>query len=851
MNKFFIFCILLNLGSSLVWPQDVFVLKSEVINQHPRILFTQSEADSLGLMARTYLKTDYDTMISHCRKFSYPTNYNSSTWGQSIWWRLCRLAIASALSKESWIIDSCKIWLGRLDQDANFSEVELNPAHLVAAYALAYDCVYPYLSETERQTCQTNLQTAVQAYYDATLQPAYWSHDYANNHMHFRLTALLYSILALYGDDNPSIQSIADQCMTYFRRVDYSLGPDGSSHEGLNYMKYGHNLLIPAIIALKHCTELDITKKAHYRNIGYYYLYHVTPGWKQIFGFGDCTNEHGGFSAFLFRIANDTKDGFIQAAALNLYNQDPDDFWQQHWNIIHRDPFLSPGNISLLPLHRFFDDIGICICRSDWSDTATAVAFKCGPMGGKQLNITRGTEYDPHNTYVNVAHDDPDAGTFLLFTNKSFITTGDGYEKEDKITTQHSTFIVDDATQFGGGGTWSQPQSVDKWAWPKDYFCSGERVVFSGNMQGVYSNMDYLVRTFVSQEAKYILIYDHARSSTGGRTFEWRLQTEGDLTDLGDKVYRVSNGGGSALVKLYSPDEGNWSTTSNKIGNILRVRLTGQQENRFLVLIWPGGDDLSMVEESYNTASGLGLKVSRGGVEEYSLFCWEEGRLIEVGDIECRGNTVLLVVDKVSGELLRGLVVNGDSLLYKGVEYFSSDNLVDYSIEYIEVGGGGGIYRVVASSGSDTVSGVHIKIGGLRGGYSYPVEVNGEYEGEVSTDSEGRLSMYLALDTVYTINIGQVSKIDLDLANQMSLSKQIKILSKNFNLTGGKIKLNNSFAQEVDIDLYDSRGKFLKNIFSRFLAPGKYEVKFNYLFSTSGIYFIRINRSRIVKILIL
>jgi hypothetical protein len=239
-------------------------------------------------------------------------------------------------------------------------------------------------------------------------------------------------------------------------------------------------------------------------------------------------------------------------------------------------------------LFRYFDDIGIVICRSSWDADATAVAFKCGPLGGKLLNETRGTEYSFLTDYVNVAHDDPDAGTFLLFSKGNFLTTGDGYEKKNKVTSQHSTFIVDDLTQYGGGGAWSQPEKDQgRYAWQKDFAAVNDRIVFTGDMKGVYPNMEKLLRTFVSYNAKYIIIYDDAVSNTPGRKFEWRLQTQGTLENRGEKTYQVAKGAGSALIKILTPTEIDWSVTTNKIGNILRARLSDQQKNNFLVLLWP------------------------------------------------------------------------------------------------------------------------------------------------------------------------------------------------------------------------------------------------------------------------
>ena len=139
MKRVFFTILLMAFASSLL--ADIFTLKPELAGIHPRILFTQAEADSLSTIAQAKLAADYNTMISDCKSTPYPTNTGSSTWGQSLWWRMTRLAIAAALSKDPEIIDSCKAWLNRLDTDANFSAVDLNPAHMIGGYAIGSSLV--------------------------------------------------------------------------------------------------------------------------------------------------------------------------------------------------------------------------------------------------------------------------------------------------------------------------------------------------------------------------------------------------------------------------------------------------------------------------------------------------------------------------------------------------------------------------------------------------------------------------------------------------------------------------------------------------------------------------------------
>ena len=746
--------------------QDIFTLKPELVGQHPRILFTQAEADVHAILAQQYMPQEWQLFVDDCLNIGYTTN--TQILGQQQWWYFSRLGIGIAMTRDQRLIDKGNVWLSNaygeywaFDADKT---VGLDVAHKLAGFALLYDCMYNYLTQGERDDYEELLQEGLIKFrthgYDIG---DYWTNDYQNNHMHFRATASLYCAAILY-DKFPDLQNEFNNVMTVWRRIGYMSPHDGSNHEGLNYSNYGGQMLYPGIYGLKHCTGMDLTASEHYHNVGYYYIHHLVPGMVSGFGFGDAGNSAASSGPnYLFQIAKNTRDPYIQYTAHTLRQKYASAFFLRQWLILFNDPLLGKKSPDDLPLYRYFDDIGIVVARSDWGPDATAVAFKCGPLGGKLINETRGTEYSWFTDYVNVAHDDPDAGTFLLFSRGSFLTTGDGYEKVDKVTTQHSTFIVDDLTQYGGGGPWCQPEAdQSRYAWQKDFFAVDDRVVFSGDMKGVYPNMNKLSRTFVSHKADYIIIYDDAASSTAGRTFEWRLQTEGTLTDAGDKTYRISRGDGSALVRILYPAAADWSTTTstaiNIDGRILRARLTGQQANQYLVLLWPNAADLDAIAEQYNTASTMGVRISAGGNHEYTLFQKTDDEPAAAGGLQFNGNTLLLVEDGSDSRLLTASLVNGDSLAFHSTRVFSTDNRINFGIDSILADTTGMICQVSPSFNSDTALGVHITLGGLLSNttyYAFKEEETGSLE--FTTDALGEGGFYLDLDASYRLIVSNTN----------------------------------------------------------------------------------------------
>ncbi len=759
-QRYLTISLLIAFSIGTIQSQDVFTLKPELVGQHPRILFTQAEADAQAILAQKYMAEEWQLFFNDCLNIGYTTN--TSILGQQQWWYFSRLGIGIAMTRDQRLIDKGNVWLSTaygenwaFDADKT---VGLDVAHKLAGFALLYDCMYNYLTQGERNDYDELLEEGLIKFrthgYDIG---DYWTNDYQNNHMHFRATASLYCA-AILSDKLPGLQNEYNNVMTVWRRIAYMSPHDGSNHEGLNYSNYGGQMLYPGIYGLKHCTGMDLMAGEHYRNVGYYYIHHLVPGMVSGFGFGDAGNSAASSGPnYLFQIAKSTQDPYIQHTAHTLRQMYGNSFFLRQWYILFNDPLLEKKPLTDLSLYRYFDDIGIAISRSDWGPDATAVAFKCGPLGGKLINETRGTEYSWFTDYVNVAHDDPDAGTFLLFSKGSFLTTGDGYEKVNKVTTQHSTFIVDDLTQYGGGGPWCQPEKdQSRYAWQKDFFAVDDRVVFSGDMKGVYPHMDKLDRTFVSHKANYIVIYDDAASSIAGRTFEWRLQTEGTLTSAGEKTYKISRGDGSALVRLLSPAAADWSTTTstaiNINGRILRARITGQQANQYLVLLWPNAADLSAVSENYNTSSTIGVKVNTGGNNEYTLFQKAENQAASAGDIYFRGNTLLLIEDASGNSLKSASLVNGDSLIFNSTRWFGSDNRVNFGIESISPDTSELVYSVGPSFNSDTTREVRIGLGGLSANSNYYVFKEEETSSiEFTTDGGGEGGFYLDLDASYRL----------------------------------------------------------------------------------------------------
>ena len=314
-----------------------------------------------------------------------------------------------------------------------------------------------------------------------------------------------------------------------------------------------------------------------------------------------------------------------------------------------------------------------------------------------------------------------------------------------KVTSQHSTFIVDDLTQYGGGRPWSQPEEdLGRYAWQKDFAAVNDRIVFSGDMKGVYPGMEKLTRTFVSHKAKYLIIYDDAASKLPGRTFEWRLQTKGTLAAAGQKTYKITNGEATSLVNILSPTDADWSVTTNNIGNVLCARISYRQKDNFMVLLWPDASNLDAISEKYNSAGLAGVKVTWEGNNEYTLFQKTDNVPASAGKIDFNGNTLILIENNTAQTLISASLVNGNMLSYNSNNFFSSTDRINFGIESISADKTEVKYNIGASSASGGPKEVKITFGDLLKNSSYSLVKEGDktrIEFKTNRKGEGAVSI--------------------------------------------------------------------------------------------------------------
>jgi len=195
------------------------------------------------------------------------------------------------------------------------------------------------------------------------------------------------------------------------------------------------------------------------------------------------------------------------------------------------DPDLADGALEKLPKTRFFGDLGLLLVRDGWEDANVGAMFKCGPYGGYKLNEYRNAR-DFH--YVNVAHDDPDVNSFLLYARGALLAETNRYSKK-KLTSSHNTILINGKGQRGEGQGWTQPlgrgdKDMTKLGVITALKDAGDVVVVEGEGGGAYPDLTRYRRMFVWVKGAYILILDDIRAGKQAE-LTWLIQGP-ELTPL-------------------------------------------------------------------------------------------------------------------------------------------------------------------------------------------------------------------------------------------------------------------------------------------------------------------------------
>jgi hypothetical protein len=269
------------------------------------------------------------------------------------------------------------------------------------------------------------------------------------------------------------------------------LPDDGTSHEGASYLVFGATHLTLANNVCDRCFGTKYLQGPFYKNVNDFLLQSEAPGMKTVFQFGD-SGASGQYGQFALKAACENNQPDQLAGLMEKFRIQPNFFSWDWLSIVWLDPDAKVGTMDQLPKTGFFNDMGLAFMRDGWESKNIGAMFKCGPLGGYKLNEYRKAYSEKGKLRgINVAHDDPDANSFIIWSNGALVAETDRYSFS-KRSSNHNTILINGIGQLVPGRTeptkWSQPGPDDMremavvTAW-KD---AGDVVVCEGEAAGSY-----------------------------------------------------------------------------------------------------------------------------------------------------------------------------------------------------------------------------------------------------------------------------------------------------------------------------------------------------------------------------
>ncbi|MFV0337631.1 MAG: hypothetical protein ACK5LK_05230 [Chthoniobacterales bacterium] len=604
---------------------NVPTFQKDLLNEHPRVLFTKKDLPRIKAFYESSAGQTWREMLDkYAAASSSPTAEMNSkflhdaTEGQRQgFWKIPTLALHYLLTGNQQSLQKTIEYLEYIEKLPHWEEKPeldsgMSSANMLIGTSLAFDWVYDELDPEFREKMRQKLWLQARAqYYGGHLNlnksTAYWQADPQNNHRWHRNAGLTLAVLATYtgqAEQNWLLSKTVEE----LEFIAKWLPEDGTSHEGPGYLIFGGNHLVLAFDAADHCLDTKLLEIPFFKNVSYFRLLALTSGMNTSLPFGDDDlSSLGSYANFFLLIAEKNKQVDVGEMLRRVLKGKPK-FMEFSWfSLIWDRENFAQGDETPFPTIGYFPDMGVAYLHDKWGDDGISAMFKCSPLGGYKLNEYR-AKPDGSFRYVNVAHDDPDANSFIIANGSQRLAETDGYSKAKQSSSLNTVLIngtgqVPAGRQEGSG--WTQPAANKDMTdmgkitgWLHDGVvtaiegeAAGSYLAYSDKKTGASRPaIDRYRRSFFWVKDQYILILDDVRAPSAV-DITWLLQGP-TLKTAENGHFTLSGDGKSLPVQLLSDKKMDWkvetSTADNRGKNLglqqLQATVSETNEARFISL---------------------------------------------------------------------------------------------------------------------------------------------------------------------------------------------------------------------------------------------------------------------------
>ncbi|MBN2581980.1 MAG: DUF4962 domain-containing protein [Planctomycetes bacterium] len=533
--------------------------KSGAAKGHPRLLFTQDDIEAMKQRTRSG-NPFYSDLTRYLGAASQPpTNQafltDATDAQRQFFWKLPTVALHYVLTGDKKSLEQTAAFMKillELEHWETGTELDsgMGAANVMVGAALAYDWTFNDLPQDFRKKFRDKLILQATRMYEGghlMKNPGthYWQNDPQNNHRYHRDAGLVLSVLAAHegtSDTDKLMKAMADE----LKFVHKWLPEDGTCHESPSYMAFGFQYLVMAFDAADRCLGTDFLSHPFFKNAPMFRIQSMTPDLVHAFRYGDTDGSPHFYNHCMLRLCAKHKLADVQAAGMEAYKRKSSFFEYGWYGCIWYDPTLTGGSLDKVPTTAFYPDLGITYARDGWKKDDVGMMFKCGPYGGYTLNAF----CNGGSGYANVAHDDPDANMFEIYTHGETVAIDDGYS-EKKLTSGHNTILVNGRGQKGEGDEWTQPYGgMDRAARVVSFKDAGPVVIAEGEAGGAYSDLVRYRRIVAWVKSRYILILDDIAARNKDTEITWLVQGKDLAEGDGKNRYVLSSGGAHCGFKV-------------------------------------------------------------------------------------------------------------------------------------------------------------------------------------------------------------------------------------------------------------------------------------------------------------
>lgn len=743
------------------------ILKPELVGVHPRLFFTKDDIAGFKERARTTHKRFIDNCVSEGGRYGdHPPiseiNTDDTQALRYAWWILPQAAFAYLFSEASnkeelgqkartYVLDfvAAPEW-----QSGSEANIGMGAANILSGVAMAYDCIYDLFTPEERVLIREKIAHQVVLLYENGFlmnqnSTHYWQNDHSNNHMHHRICGLILGALVIC-DEVDGMEYYAEKALEECRKVAQTISPDGSSHESPTYWLFGTTYVVPAFYALMHATGNDMFNETpFFKNALYYRAHMLAPGQMENFDYGDGGTAPYYFANFLFYLASRYQDGHMQSLYDHTIDVSPGQFIYNAWNFLWYDAELERKPVEELVTWRYFYDMEIASFRSGWNTEDTGILFKCGPYGGHRANEMR------NGRYLNVAHDRPDANSFVIYSNGQFLITHGNYaEYQNRYTADHNTILVNGNGQAGECDGWSQPFSnMENMGNITEFFGTPGYSLTTGEAGEYYADLNSYKRDIVFVNNKYYVVHDKILADTPV-SIDWMFHGPQQWETISQNKWKISEENASLDLTFFPETAITTALADKKDGErkVLLITTTNNvSETGCMALFNPEPDNETVQKIENSSLEGLEIN---GSYRDLVIFSKTRPMIIEEFEVNAEKAVLTLnnANDPITIFLIKatGIKQNNESII-------SFSEAVNARIDI----NGNDYYISIAKSLGETIDAaqVEVALSVPRADEEYNVTVNGELYVLRST-SEGIIEINIDADKLENPADDSITVID-------------------------------------------------------------------------------------------